>query len=168
MASDGFEHRSRSFRPVGARAACQHSQTDGSRHDHVGVASPRPHGAAVKRIVLGLSFVLATSFACAEDDPTLDNDAKVVNVQVTSNQFTPATLTIRAGQTVLWTWAGGEHNVVSGTCDDSGEMTPDDQFRSGAPASGGTYERLFSVPGTYPYYCEPHCAMGMRGEIKVE
>ena len=24
------------------------------------------------------------------------------------------------------------------------------------------------VAGTFPYYCEPHCAMNMRGEIIVE
>lgn len=120
----------------------------------------------MKRIVLGLAFVLGA--ACTDEDPALTNDAQVVNVKITSNSFTPASLTIRAGQTVRWTWAGGQHNVVSGACDASGTITPDGFFRSGAPATGGTFDKAFPTAGTFPYYCELHCGMGMKGEIKVE
>jgi plastocyanin len=119
----------------------------------------------VKRTVLGLAFVLAA--ACTEDDPAADNDANVVNVRILPDTFSPATLTIRAGQTVRWTWSGGTHNVVSGTCDENG-FQPDDHFRSGAPTAGGTFEKQFPTAGTFPYYCEEHCQMGMRGEIIVQ
>ncbi len=119
----------------------------------------------MKKIALGLTLLIGAG--CTDEDPAAENDAKVVNVQITSNSFTPAKLTIRAGQTVRWTWGGGEHNVVSGTCDADG-ATADGIFRSGAPATGGTFDRAFPTAGTFPYYCELHCVMGMKGEIKVE
>ncbi|MDF2698291.1 MAG: Copper binding protein plastocyanin/azurin family, partial [Labilithrix sp.] len=36
------------------------------------------------------------------------------------------------------------------------------------PVGGGTFDKKFEKAGTFPYYCEPHCAMGMKGEVVVE
>jgi plastocyanin len=110
-------------------------------------------------------FAVAMVSACSsEDDTTPDTNADVVNVQVMSNQFTPASIKVKVGQTVRWTWAGGTHNVVSGPdCN-----TEDGNFKSGAPVGGGTFDKKFEKAGTFPYYCEPHCAMGMKGEVVVE
>ena len=41
----------------------------------------------------------------------------------------------------------------------------DGNFRSGAPQSGGTFEKKFTTAGSFSYHCEPHCWMGMKGEI---
>lgn len=121
----------------------------------------------MNRMWLGLCAVLAAAVApaCSADDETsTDAPEDVVNVDVTSNQFTPASLRIKVGQTVRWTWGGGTHNVVSGPdCD-----TEDGNFKSGAPVGGGTFDKKFETAGTFPYYCQPHCAMGMTGEIIVE
>ncbi len=109
--------------------------------------------------------VLTTVPACSSDDedtPPAGNDDVVV-VQVTSNLFTPAELKIKVGQTVRWTWAGGVHDVVSGT-----NCTDDGKFKSGAPMAGGTFEHKFETAGTFPYYCTPHCTMGMVGQVIVE
>lgn len=119
----------------------------------------------MKRIVLAVALLLGP--ACAEEDPALANDENVVNVDVSSNRFTPASVKIKVGQTVRWTWKGGQHNVVSGTCDESGG-TPDGRFRSGPPVLGGGLDQAFPTAGTFPYYCEPHCTSGMKGEIIVE
>jgi plastocyanin len=108
--------------------------------------------------------VIASMSACSSDDDgtgTTTND--VVSVQVTSNAFTPGSTKIKVGQTVRWTWAGGSHNVVSGS-----NCTDDGKFKSGAPQAGGTYEKKFETAGTFPYFCEPHCAMNMTGEVVVE
>lgn len=102
--------------------------------------------------------------ACSTDDDAAVGDANVVNVDVSSNQFTPASVKVKVGQTVRWTWRGGAHNVVSGPdCDQ-----PDGLFKSGEPQSGGTFERRFDQAGTFPYYCDPHCRMGQKGEVVVE
>src|SRR5262249_42603846 len=98
------------------------------------------------------------------DEPQTANPADIVNVQISPNQFTPASVKVKVGQTVRWTWAGGTHNVVSGPdCNKE-----DGNFKSGAPQGGGTFDKKFEKAGTFPYHCEPHCAMGMKGEVVVE
>ena len=108
-----------------------------------------------------LAFALAGVFSCSAEDPVADDNA-VVRVTVSSNQFSPAAVTIKAGRTVRWTWAGGTHNVVSGE-----NCTPDGTFKSGEPQGGGTFEQKFETPGTFPYFCRPHCSMGMTGTVVV-
>jgi len=86
--------------------------------------------------------------------------------------FDPEGLTINAGDTVRWVWASSGHNVVSGAA-----CTPDDLFCSPDDTScatadtlpsGTTYEHVFGAPGTFPYFCSPHCEFGMAGTITVE
>lgn len=115
----------------------------------------------MKKLIFAGLLVLA---ACSASDPTATADANVVNVTIQPNTFAPASLTIKVGQTVRWTWEGGTHNVVSGqTCADS-----DGNFRSGSPQGGGTFDHTFAVAGTFPYHCEVHCDMGMTGTIIVQ
>jgi plastocyanin len=75
--------------------------------------------------------------------------------------FSPSTITIDAGQPVCWTWntSGISHNVKS----------DDDSFTSGPPASSATFQRTFTAPGTYGYFCQVHGALtgGMRGTVVV-
>jgi len=84
--------------------------------------------------------------------------------------FSPATLTINAGDTVTFKNKGGEHNVVandgtfkcSSTCSDTGG--------SGNPVTGAwSFTRTFNTPGTFGYYCEAHGApgVGMNGTITI-
>ena len=110
-------------------------------------------------------LAVSSMSACnTEDDGAAAGSADVVNVQVTSDQFTPASVTIKVGQTVRWTWGGGTHNVVSGPdC-----STEDGNFKSGAPQAGGTFDKKFEKAGSFPYYCQPHCTMGMKGTVVVE
>jgi plastocyanin len=118
----------------------------------------------MKKLVFAFATLLAAlSPACSTDAPPAD-PTDAVEVTLSEQSFSPATVTIKVGQTVRWVWAGGSHNVVSGAACDA----PDDNFRSGAPREGGTFERLFEVAGTFPYYCEPHCDMGMKGQVVVQ
>lgn len=86
-------------------------------------------------------------------------------VSVKSNVFSPKEVTIKAGQTVRWVWGGGTHNVVSGS-----SCTPDAKFSSGKTTGvvGTVFEFTFDKPGTYPYYCDPHCDIGMTGTVLVQ
>jgi plastocyanin len=75
--------------------------------------------------------------------------------------------TIDVGDTVLWQWTGGFHNVLAVT----GSAEP---FNSGAPGVGLTYSYTFTIPGIYTYYCTVHgsdngdgTANGMVGTITV-
>ena len=87
--------------------------------------------------------------------------------------FTPANIMINVGDTVLWTWMGGLHNVESGV-----GGTPDGIFNSGTPTItvGTTFSVVFDqaflnanpVPGnTYNYYCFIHFGFGQTGSIIV-
>ncbi|HVJ93956.1 MAG TPA: plastocyanin/azurin family copper-binding protein, partial [Labilithrix sp.] len=85
-------------------------------------------------------------------------------VELSNNRFSPAQVTIKVGQTVRWKWSGASHNIVSGPdCDAN-----DGKFTSGEPATGGVFDKKFETAGTFPYYCEPHCSMGMKGTVIVE
>ena len=107
---------------------------------------------------------LVTVNACSSEDTTpAATDTAVTTVQISSNQFSPAQVKIKVGETVRWTWGGGVHNVVSGT-----SCTDDGKFKSGAPVGGGTFDQKFETAGTFPYFCTPHCSMGMTGEVIVE
>jgi plastocyanin len=90
--------------------------------------------------------------------------------------FTPATLSIRVGDTVRWTWGSSLHNVVSGPVVSGVGMadglfcSPNDTACGSAPIlnMGDTYEHTFPVAGTFPYFCSPHASTGMVGSIVVQ
>lgn len=86
-------------------------------------------------------------------------------VAVEGHDFDPPEVHIKAGQTVRWVWVSGSHNVVSGS-----SCSPDGNFTSGASAQGpGTqFDHTFADKGTFPYYCDPHCGLGMTGKVIVE
>jgi plastocyanin len=84
-------------------------------------------------------------------------------VTASGASFSPAEVRIKAGETVRWSFTGGSHNVVSGT-----GCSPDGKFTSGATKSSGSFDKTFDVAGTYEYYCDPHCGMGMKGTVIVE
>lgn len=87
------------------------------------------------------------------------------SVAVNGHTFDPPEVRIKAGQAVKWTWVAGRHNVVSGAA-----CSPDGKFTSGTSTDGppATFEHTFDKPGTYPYYCDPHCGIGMTGKVIVE
>ncbi len=85
-----------------------------------------------------------------------------VQVSAVDFEFQPKTITINAGDTVLWTNNGlVEHTV---TADDS-------SFDSGLLSPGQTFSHTFDTPGTVPYFCRIHGApggVGMSGVIVVQ
>jgi plastocyanin len=89
-----------------------------------------------------------------------------VNVSVANFSFTPANVTIYAGDTIEWDFISGMHNAQS-------VVGAIDSFDSGFFTSG-SYSRQFNIPGTISYYCKPHgfdnfdgTAGGMAGTITV-
>ena len=75
--------------------------------------------------------------------------AKLRNVIVGSNFYSPSRLTIRRGDRVRWIWRGGmdrhDVNVRRGP----------ERFHSPTQTSG-TYARRFRRPGTFKLYCTQH------------
>lgn len=87
--------------------------------------------------------------------------------QVTNQDFTfsPAEITINAGDSVQWQIAN-IHTVVEvteATWNANGNTAKADGFS--LPLGGGTV--TFATPGTYFYVCGPHAAQGMKGKVIV-
>lgn len=88
-------------------------------------------------------------------------ETRVVDVQ--SNFFSPSTVTIRVGDTVMWEFEASGHTVTSGD-----SCVSDGMFDSGLRNAGTTFSRTFTAPGSYDYHCIPHCGEGMTGVVIVE
>lgn len=105
----------------------------------------------------------ALSGAAAAVVPALAADQ---DVQVADNSFTPASVTVAAGETVTFRPGGDNpHNVrfVDGQFEQPAEPTPAEDWPEAPPS------RTFSAAGTYRYYCEAHGAAGtgMAGTVVV-
>lgn len=88
-----------------------------------------------------------------------------VFVTAQSNFFSPADITIQAGETVEWTNIGGNHNVNG---DQSAYPANPESFSSGSVAPAGwMYMHTFTIPGFYEYKCDPHEGFGMVGTVTV-
>ncbi|HVT04810.1 MAG TPA: plastocyanin/azurin family copper-binding protein [Thermoanaerobaculia bacterium] len=77
--------------------------------------------------------------------------------------FSPATLTVKPGDTVQWAFHGF-HSTTSNT------QTGAENWDSGTMSSG-TFSHTFTTPGTYKYYCTVHSTpngTAMNGTITVQ
>src|SRR5436305_14577865 len=83
--------------------------------------------------------------------------AMTTNVVFQNFSFTPSSVTIQVGDTVVWTNAGGIHTVTG-----DGK----DPF-CGSNAIPTTCSETFTNAGTFPYHCEFHALFGMVGTVIV-
>ncbi len=118
--------------------------------------SSRPHlwprvGAMLAIIVALLSLTLVRAQA-AGGARTVAARAVTVQVHIKNFTFTPHTVRVKAGTTVVWTNQDSVgHTVTSGNNSDA------HTWRSSALLSQGQHFTVtFHKPGTYPYYCMPH------------
>lgn len=110
---------------------------------------PRPHVTAV----LAAAALTACAGAGEEVPATEAHDGPVV--QVRDNSFSPDTLEVAVGETVVWDLGSARqpHNVVF------------DDGPSSEILEGGTWDARFTEPGTYTYECTLHS--GMTASIVV-
>lgn len=86
-------------------------------------------------------------------------------VTMVNYEFQPSTMTIMQGDTVMWVNQASlqQHTTTSGSnCSNSG------LWNSGLLSPGETFMYVFDSTGTFPYFCIPHCALGMTGTITVD
>lgn len=84
-------------------------------------------------------------------------------------QFDPEGFDVAVGDTVLWEWLGGGHNVKfdDGDVPDGTSWTGTAGDRTTTYGEGHRHWHTFEVAGEYDYYCVPHQTSGMRGEFTV-
>ena len=116
---------------------------------------------------------VAVNAMLADTNMPVEHAADVTVVMTNSMKFDPDRAVIEAGQTVLWNNTSDLVHTV--TADPTKAKNKDDcnlpdgaiPFDSGTIKPGNTYLQTFTVPGTYKYFCIPHEAMGMIGEVIV-
>jgi len=80
--------------------------------------------------------------------------------------FAPDSFEISVGDTVLWEWVGGGHNISY----DDGDVpagTAWDGDDEDIYSEGHVHFFTFETPGEYDYYCQPHQTSGMTGSFTV-
>jgi plastocyanin len=72
-------------------------------------------------------------------------------VTISGFAFSPATMTVKKGTTVIWTnQDSASHSVIADSSDSAGGPS------SSLIAQGGTYSFTFNTVGTYAYHCGVH------------
>lgn len=96
---------------------------------------------------------------------TASSFAARVTITVGDDFFSPKTVTITNGDTVVWTNTGfASHTSTSGT-----SCSPSGQWNSPLMGHAGSYTitNFNFGAGNYPYFCTPHCSFGMTGLVVV-
>jgi amicyanin len=88
--------------------------------------------------------------------------SKAAKVSMKNIQYTPASVTVKAGGTVTWT------NDEPLNHDVTKQSGPGKDFKSGTGnlVQGDTYKQTFTTPGTVDYICTTH--PGMKGQVIVK
>lgn len=95
-------------------------------------------------------------------------------VQIETDEYQPAKVTISAGQTVEWKNNTGDPHTVTLMKDkalvaaDASIPRNAQPFDSGTISAGMSFTHTFTTPGTYRYFCTLHEANGMVGEVIVK
>ena len=102
-------------------------------------------GMGARSLLAGIALLAATVIAGADETITISGFA-----------FKPATLTVKAGTTVVWVNDDAAPHIVADKAS---------KFRSGTLAKGGKFSQTFAAAGTIDYFCSLHPSM--TGKIVV-
>jgi len=139
---------------------------------HASVVRRAPHS-----FVIALTCVLfacgggGSSSAGITDPPPNAPPPPPVNTSTTSltvqnNHYSPANDSVAVGATLTWTWDSCTGDGYGGSqCQD--HSVKFDDGPSSDIQSSGTFQRHFTVAGTYTYHCAVH-GTAMSGKVIVK
>jgi plastocyanin len=122
-----------------------------------GVRGPRWFLVAALSVVAGFAALGSATPAPAAEGARVsmvDNEPDLTNWH-----FDPAEVTVPAGSTVVWVNTGKEEHTVTS------DPASREKFDSGYKKRGTSFQRVFSRPGRFSYYCAPH--PWMKGTVVV-
>ena len=93
--------------------------------------------------------------ACAAGDQTV-----VVGPGLS---FSPSNVTVAPGEKITWVWTGYFHSSTS-------DATTGPEVWDSGIINTGSFDHVFTTPGSYPYYCKVHSFPGgtaMNGSVQV-
>lgn len=101
-----------------------------------------------------------------EDKPSCDH---IIGLDSTGYAYSPASLTIKVGETVCWQWTDSAdlHNVAEISAEGD-QMRKEGGIYSGETAKTVDFRHTFTEATTFHYICEPHVGMQMVGKVVVE
>ena len=102
-------------------------------------------------------FTALVIFTCAAIPAAQGRKPATHTITIDAASFQPATLTIKAGDTVVWV----NRDMMPHTATASGAKP----FDSGALAAGKSWKRVFKTKGELPYVCIFHPTM--KGKLIV-
>ena len=129
-------------------------------------------GKTVRRSLTCLLGVVLLTFAMLGASSGEGAPAAVVHM-TSQNKFVPASVTIKAGQSVQWVNDDSATHTVttypSQVANEDDVQTPSGAkpFNSNSVGKGKSFEQRFEVPGTYQYACAPHEGNKMVGKVIV-
>lgn len=88
--------------------------------------------------------------------------AVVHSVVVSNFQFTPASLSVNVGDTIVWTLGSGNHTTTSTTIPQGA-----DPWDSPINSNVQSFTYVINVAGTYDYICTPHAFAGQMVAINT-
>ena len=100
-----------------------------------------------------------------EDKPSCDH---IIGLDSTGYAYSPASLTIKVGETVCWQWTDSAdlHNVAEISAEGD-QMRKEGGIYSGETAKTVDFRHTFTEATTFHYICEPHVGMQMVGKVVV-
>ena len=109
-------------------------------------------------ILIGIGYVMLGKTNLTNTGNSQDLASSENSVNINNFQFSPSTLTIKAGEKVAWT---NKESALHTIKSDSGSEMSSEQL-----LQGESYEHIFANLGTYAYHCSIH--PGMKGTIIVQ
>jgi plastocyanin len=122
----------------------------------------------LRTAAFGLTTLLLACGGGGDGDPSdPDDDPFTGTVHILDNRFSPASITISAGDSVTWVWEGNNsHTLTQGTSPDPSE-DPTRLFDV-PERKNGTFGYRFMTAGTVPYFCRKHFYMSMDGTVTIK
>jgi plastocyanin len=109
-----------------------------------------------RAVVLAGVLAISVLGACGDSGGDSSSGAAAGRVIVQNTSFNPASIGVKAGETVTWTYKDSFQHTV--TADDK-------SFDSGGKSNGETFEHTFPTAGTFTYMCTIHTSM--KGTVTV-
>jgi len=102
-------------------------------------------------LVIGAYFLIQKSGNSSPEESLPVSDSSSQQLFIDEFAFSPSSLTIKAGTTVVWQNKDSAPHTV--TSDSKNELN------SGTLSQNQKYSHIFSAPGTYEYHCSFHTSM---------
>jgi plastocyanin len=101
------------------------------------------------------------------NQPTGNTTPPAGGISVTNNNFSPSAKSVAVGTDVKWAWNTCSGDSYSGGQTCVGHSVTFDDGVTSPTQDQGTFNRTFSVAGTYNYHCTVH-GTAMAGTITVQ